>query len=262
MRVKSIIVNGDPKEQFRPGVTWWLLSLLFVKLLLSQNVQAAISQTAFTSEKILLTQQVGWQQPQQIAKLASAQQAFSDEEYHLSHRLLEPLAIQGHVLAQYQLAMLYDSGRESEGALANAVYWYQKAARNGHHNAQHNLAVAYANGEGVAQNMNKAVTWWRRAAIAGHTDAQYNLGIIYATGKNGVERNLSKAAKWWRQAAIAGDPMAQYNLAALYANGVETIKSYCEATRWWEKSAASGFTQANLALQVIKLKQDYYSCWE
>lgn len=259
MRVKCAVNNKNAHLHYS---TWFVVSLLvLVGIAITFNAVAAVVPTAYTPATSFLTQQVGWQQPQQEARLASAQQAFSNDEYYLSHRLLEPLAVQGNVSAQYQLAMLYDSSRNLESAAARAAYWYKKAAKQGHQDAEHNLAVAYANGDGVAQDMGKAIRWWQQAAATGHVDAQYNLGVIYATGKDGVERNLAKAVKWWRQAAIAGDAMAQYNLAALYANGVESVRSYCEATRWWEKSAANGFSQANIALQMIKLKQDYHSCW-
>ena len=258
MRVKCTVVTTSQRHY----PVWFVASLVVMSsLVIAFNAGATVLPTTYTTPVSHLSKQVGWQQPQQEARLQSAQQALSNDEYHLSYRLLEPMARQGNDRAQYQLAMLYDSSRNLESAAAKAVYWYKKAAHQGHQDAQHNLAVAYANGNGVEQNIGKAMYWWQRAAAAGQVDAQYNLGIIYATGKGGVERNLPRAAKWWRQAAIAGDAMAQYNLAALYANGINSVRHYCEAARWWEKSAANGFSQANIALQKIKLKQDYHSCW-
>lgn len=260
MRLNVVTKVRYPNEA--ASYALWFIILTITAFLFSPTANSAVMSAAYTHQETFLKQQLGWQVLQQSTKLQSARKAFSDEEVHLSYRLLKPLAMQGHTLAQYQLATLHDSEYASYASLSKAAFWYQKAAKNGHRNAQHNLAVAYANGEGVEPNINKAVSWWKRAAIAGHTDAQYNLGIIYATGKDGVESDLAKAAKWWRLAAIAGDPMAQYNLAALFANGIESVRSYCEATRWWEKAAANGFTQANIALSAIKQKQDYNSCWE
>lgn len=245
------------------AVQWPIRNLLILLMiaLVAVNAEAGISVSNNGSDKSLLLQIAGWQHLQQMKNLHTAQQAYADDEYYLTHRLLEPLARQGHALAQYQLAMLYDTVDVSPETMEQSVFWYNKAASNGHQNAQHNLAVAYANGDGVEKNIRKAIRWWTRAAISGHTDAQYNLGIVYATGKDGVAQDLVKAAKWWRLAAIAGDAMAQYNLAALYANGVESLRSYCEAIRWWQAAAANGFEQANLALQVMKSKQEYSSCW-
>ena len=260
--MRSNIVKIESVSSTSMSHIFWPMMIIMAAFLYSQSAVSAVNQHASYNQHTLLKQQAGWQATQQIAKLESAREAFSDEEVHLSYRLLQPLAMQGHTLAQYQLATLHDSEQGAYSSLAKAAYWYQKAAKNGHKDAQHNLAVAYANGDGLEQDINKALQWWKRAALAGHIDAQYNLGIIYATGKGGVESDLGKAAKWWRLAAIGGDPMAQYNLAALFANGIESVRSYCEATRWWEKSAANGFSQANVALAAIKQKQDYTSCWE
>lgn len=259
MRINVFSITGYLSEAIHLVV--WFMVLTLAALVFSPAANAAVLNLAYAHHDASLTRQVGWQQPRQTDKFQSAREASSDDEVHLSYRLLKPLAKQGHTIAQYQLALLHDGEHDAYTSLVKAAYWYEQAARNGHKDAQHNLAVAYANGEGVEQNINKALSWWKRAALAGHTDAQYNLGIIYATGKGGVQTDLVKAAKWWRQAAISGDAMAQYNLAALYANGVESIKSYCEATRWWEKASESGFLQASIALNAIKQKQDYQSCW-
>ena len=55
--------------------------------------------------------------------------------------------------------------------------------------------------------------------------------------------------------------MAQYNLGTIYVNGEDEVTSYCEAMRWWEKSAEKGVQQASWALEVIKSRRDYQSCW-
>jgi TPR repeat protein len=186
--------------------------------------------------------------------------AYERGDYHLARRLWYSLAVDGHRDAQFHMGMLYDMGRGVAVDPRQSVSWYQRAALAGHRNAQHNLGVAYAEGVGVEMDIHEALQWWSRSAQQGNTDAQYNLGVIYAIGRDDVIPNVVKALKWWRMAAVNGDALAQYNLGTLYANGDATVRNYCEAVRWWEKSAQGGVTQAEIALQLIMVRDDFTGC--
>ncbi len=203
---------------------------------------------------------VGYSFHQQYSNFNQAQIAFENHDYAYSARLLNTLAKNGHIQAQYLLATQYDAGLGVEKDERASFYWYKKAAKGGIEIAQHNLAVAYAQGNGVKADLKKAITWWKRAAIAGNTDSQYNLGIIFAAGRGHIKPDLEEALKWWRMAAISGDAAAQFNLGALYANGIGMSSRTCEASRWWKKSAANGFARAEMALAVLETKQDYDVC--
>ncbi len=230
--------------------------LLFLSgLLFSQHV-FALGLSAKTS----FTKTVGYSYRQQHVNFSQAQVAFENRDYAYSARLLQILAKNGHVQAQYLLATQYDAGLGLKKNEQTSFYWYKKAAKAGIDIAQHNLAVAYAQGNGVNADLAKAITWWKRAAKLGNTDSQYNLGIIYAAGRGTIKPDLEKALKWWRMAAINGDAAAQFNLGALYANGIGMSSRSCEAARWWKKSAANGFVQAEMALAVLQTKTDYAVC--
>jgi len=205
--------------------------------------------------------QIGYRQQWIEEQTELADEAYNEDELQLARRLWTELAEQGVADAEYKLGMVYDTGIGLERNAERAVYWYQRAAGKGHVHAQHNLAVAYANGDGVGLDYQQALHWWQRAAAAGNADSQYNLGIVYAMGIHGVKRDIDMAKKWWREAAIKGDAMAQYNLGTIYVNGEDSVTSYCEAMRWWEKSAEKGVQQASWALEVIKSRHDYQSCW-
>ena len=230
--------------------------LLFLSSLFA--VQTAIASSLSFKETI--SHQVGYAHLQQGVEFSQAQTAFENQDYAHSARLLSPLALNGHVQAQYLLATQYDLGLGIKRDEFLSFHWYKKAAKAGIGIAQHNLAVAYAQGNGIEADLTKAIKWWERAANAGNTDSQYNLGIIYAAGRDSVKPDLDKALKWWRMAAINGDPAAQFNLGALYANGIGMSSRTCEASRWWKKSAANGFAQAEMALAVLVTKRDYSNC--
>ena len=241
---------------------WIALSFLLLIIAMSQTQAATHDQlTLAMNTKHYQLKQVGYHQEwvKRLDKLAK--EAFEDDEPYLAARIWSAMAEKGVADAAYRLGMLYDSGNGVERDASRAAYWYRRAAEDGHVYAQHNLAVAYANGDGVELNYDLALSWWKQAARFGNADSQYNLGIVYAIGVHGVRRNISMAKKWWRKAAMKGDAMAQYNLGTIYVNGEGQVTSYCEAMRWWEKSAEKGVQQANWALQAIKSRQDYQSCW-
>lgn len=232
------------------------LMLLFLSCML---VDQSVSATTVVMKEPYI-QKAGYTQLQQHANFAQAKIAFENQDYVYSSRLLEVLAEQGHIQAQYLLATQYDTGLGINIDKFASFHWYEKAAQGGIRIAQHNVAVAYAHGQGVEADINKAITWWKRAAINGNTDSQYNLGIIYASGRGLIKPDLGKALKWWRMAAINGDAIAQFNLGALYANGIGTSSRTCEASRWWKKSAENGFAQAEMALAILETKKDYDIC--
>lgn len=76
-------------------------------------------------------------------------------------------ALQGHLKAQYNLALMYDSLQQYE----DAFIWYEKAAEKGDGSSQYNLGIAYKSGQGVAQNLEKAREWLQKSADQGDPDA-------------------------------------------------------------------------------------------
>lgn len=261
-RTSTNILGIDQQKVF---VWRWAVAILLTSLIFAAGNVVAGTNTAYSIHYAQVKHQhvqtagylVAW-----MGRLSGlAKEAFNGDDYAMAKRIWQILAEAGNAEAAYDLGMLYDTGADGvEQDPEQAAHWYLQAAEAGHLHAQHNLAVAYASGDGVKMDIGQALMWWERAARIGNPDSQYNLGIVYAMGAHGVKKNLNQAKKWWRKAAIKGDPMAQYNLGTIYANG-EDILSYCEATRWWEKSASMGVQQASWALEVIKTRQDYLSCW-
>jgi TPR repeat protein len=96
------------------------------------------------------------------------------------------------------LGDLYQNG----GDYAQAVRWYEKAAKSGSPEGQYYLGMAYQRGEGVPQDMAQAIHWYRGAAIGGDRKSQLMLGVQYASGRY-VKQNFELAYAW---AALAAEP--------------------------------------------------------
>jgi len=123
-------------------------------------------------------------------------------------------ADQGFPPAEYDLALLYYTGRGVTKDDAESARWLQRAADKGVPPAQNNLALLYATGQGVPKNMATAAGLFRKAADQGFAEAENNLGVLYANGE-GVKKDLKQAKKWFEKAAAQGHPAAQRNLERL-----------------------------------------------
>lgn len=100
--------------------------------------------------------------------------------------------------------------------------------------AQKELGYIYATGaHKVRKNLAEAVEWYERAAKRGDAEAQNAIGMLYARGGEGLMQNHKKAASWFEKAAEKGLAQAQMNLAAAYELGQGVLKSYMTAYMWY-----------------------------
>lgn len=114
---------------------------------------------------------------------------------------LDDAAKGGDSNAQFNLGILYETGKERPRDYAAAARWHRKAAMGGHRGAQYCLALMYAKGQGVAKSDRISAEWYRRAAGAGHQGAQFNLASIYEHGV-GVDRDILMAYVWFTLAGM------------------------------------------------------------
>lgn len=92
------------------------------------------------------------------------------------------------------------------------------AAKEGHALAQFNVALMYEQGLGISKNEKEAFSWYVKSASQGNAAAQFNLGVFYENGR-GTEVDFAKANEWYRKASVQGDGLAVGNLGMLYIRG-------------------------------------------
>ncbi len=124
-----------------------------------------------------------------------------DGDYATAFREFSVAADEGLMLAQYNLGILYFTGRGVERDPAAAYRWTLAAAEQGHTAAQFNLASLLSTGDGVAKDTEEGAQWYARAAKAGHPQAALILAAIYAEGA-GVERDPVLAHAWASYAVL------------------------------------------------------------
>jgi TPR repeat protein len=118
-------------------------------------------------------------------------------DYTGAAAVLKPLAEEGHVLAQFSIAAMYDDGRGLPQDFSLALKWYKKAAHAGLADAQYMVGRFYGGGRGVKQNPSAAFFWFNLAASSGYPRAaalrdQHRLQITPAQRR----RKEAEAAAW------------------------------------------------------------------
>ena len=136
--------------------------------------------------------------------------AVDNKDYAKAFELFTPLAEAGNPEAQYNLAMLYRTGKGTQKDLSASYVWFRRAADQGIPDAQYYVGFMFDSGEGVEKSPKYASVWYRKAAEQGHGLAQINLGFLYANG-SGVQQDTEQAYLWFHVAAAQGYKVAFEN---------------------------------------------------
>lgn len=104
-------------------------------------------------------------------------------------------------------AVRFDAAGDATAAFGS----YRRAAEAGLPEAEFNVAVMLDSGRGVAQDVAAAAVWYARAASRGNPRAAYNLGQLYEAGE-GVPRNTDLARAWFASSNL---PAARARAVAL-----------------------------------------------
>jgi len=111
-------------------------------------------------------------------------------------------ALSGDPISQLRLGFHYSTVNEN---LAEAFFWYEKAAKAGEPSACHYVAKAYATGRGTPQNLELAKVWYEKAALNGNGTAMAKLGDLISVDEgNNTDDALAHA--WYALAVEHGEP--------------------------------------------------------
>ncbi len=163
---------------------------------------------------------------------------------------LTEAAGKGDAKAQNDLGDLYLHGRGVEKNPAEAVKWFQKAARARNAKALTTLGDCYLAGDGVGKDHEEAVRSYHIAAEQGHGDAQYALGSLHARGHGKeVPINYTKAFKWLE--------ICRINLQKTGPSALTSPVSLLEISREVFKKAPRSEVD-----EGTKLAKEWYADWE
>ena len=164
---------------------------------------------------------------------------------------LEKAAKQGHIGAQYLIAVCYEKGRGVSRNIGRSIEYYKKAALNGKNlSAQLRLADYYLYGKMVKKDVCEALKWYSMSGVEITDIDLLTIGICYEEG-DGINVDKEKAVEYYRKSAEKGNTTAQYRLGLCYENGIGVAKDIYWAKTWYEK-AADNDINARYRLAAIK----------
>lgn len=165
-----------------------------------------------------------------------------DRDPRRAERLYRLAARQGHVDAQYNLALLLAKGDTVPRREREAITWFEQAAEGDHAGASAlagqllaRRAGEYEGGAehpGAAADRARARHWLQHAADLGHGRARVELGRLL------VETDPTEGLAWLEEAARSGTVSAQRQLGQLLQRGVEGIAADPERGAIWLREAA------------------------
>ena len=85
--------------------------------------------------------------------------------YGEAYRILQPLASQGYIEAQFNLGMMFQNGGNGlQRNYSSSAYWFNQAALQGDQNSQFELSGIYYRGLGVKKDLSQAKYWAKLAS--------------------------------------------------------------------------------------------------
>ena len=135
---------------------------------------------------------------------AEAHAAWEDGDYKTAFEKFLPLAEESLGGSQYNIGILYDTGRGVAQDRTEALKWFRRSAENGYSLAYTRLGISYHQGIVVPQDYSEAAKWYRKGAEKGNDFSLAALGLMYANGV-GVEQDYVKAHMYYNLADTQGD---------------------------------------------------------
>lgn len=174
------------------------------------------------------------------------------KDFGRAARLLEAGARAGDPDGQFYfgVAALNGSGRAQN--YVDARDWMLKAANQGHALAAYNLALLYDSDLLGASDVDASVKWMQSAADAGLPQAMVGMGLLV----HRLKVAGPSAADWFEKAAKAGDPQGQFLFAVALSEGDGRPKDARAALRWVDRTLVeSDALDPELKTNAVALRQ-------
>jgi len=178
-------------------------------------------------------------------------EAYHKKDYSQALEQFMVLAKEENPQAQYNVGLIYANGLGITADIEEASKWYEHSARQGYGVAQFNLAILYDSKEDITGDYaKKAKFWYEQAVHSGVNQAYNNLGTLYLKGK-GLEKNEVKALILFEKGVSLEDPASAVNTALLYTWGTSTTHDKLKAKALFEKAISQGQEKAKAYLEQL-----------
>ncbi len=146
----------------------------------------------------------------------------------------------GDPYACLALAYFYQTGKELDLDLGEAVMWYERAADHGCARAHWELSKMYRDGDIVRRNMGRSIRHLRASAELGNLDAQLTLADECYKGEE-VPKDMAEFRKWITRAAEQGSCEAKFIMGYMLTHGIGVERSVSDGEIWFSSAALTGY---------------------
>lgn len=148
-------------------------------------------------------------------------------------------ALNGDLMAQYEIARRYIEGRTVNKNPDLAIDWMQKSADAGYVVAQNHIARLF---HAVGKHK-ESFHYYLLSANQGSAEAYFNIALAYDNGW-GVQKDTDKYKQLLLRSAENGWPAAQFLVGTKMMEGSEFKKDSNAGFQWLVRSAEGGFKSA------------------
>jgi TPR repeat protein len=89
----------------------------------------------------------------------------------------------------------YHHGVNVEQSITQAIFWYEKAARNRHVDAMYDIGLMYYSGDDIKKNYTKVSEWYTKAAENGSIDGIHSMGCRWVWNRTKLHQSIRMWAK-------------------------------------------------------------------
>ena len=162
LTLEAAATNGNPVAQYQLGISY----------LENGRMNEAVKLIRSASDNGQPAAQY------RLAKLYETGEGVAQNE-GMARQLTERAARSGNRIAMHDLALYHAEGRGGiQMNLDTAAKWFEKAAERGVVDSQFNLGVMYETGKGVPKSLTDAYVWYSIAATQGDQFAKERLGVL------------------------------------------------------------------------------------
>ncbi|MDB9845091.1 sel1 repeat family protein [Burkholderiaceae bacterium] len=166
--------------------------------------------------------------------------AYERRDFKMAFTFFQKAADQGDVVAQYNIATMYELGEGVSRNTVEANRIFKIAAERGNMFAQFHLALNYRLGVGGARDRVEAARLLKLAAAQGHPRSQFYTAEGHYFGDDGLLQSYVEAVRWYKLAAVQGDSQAQGKLARMYQKGEGVLQDFLLGHMWANLAFAAG----------------------
>lgn len=178
-----------------------------------------------------------------------------NDDYSHAFNEYQQAADLGDPIAQYNLALIYEKGKNQAVDIDKAKALFKEAGKNDVIKAMVSIGNIYV----MEQEVNKALSWLNKAVAQQDEDALYEMGWLAEKGL--IETaSTKKALQYYQKAAAQGQTNALMALAHLYQSAKEGYKDMAKSILYYKQLAAQNYPEAQYQLAKFCLANLLENC--